>query len=135
MEFNKNLPMPDCTPTQIEFPSFKRRKIEAQFSGGAITSDGGVMLLRAVDQRVGLTERIAEKMHDFRDPNRVQHQLVDLLRQRVYGLACGYEDLNDHETLRNDIAFQTAVEKDLALGSPSTLCRFEQSADRRLMAN
>ncbi len=88
MEFNKNLPMPNCTPTQIEFPSFKRRKIEAQFSGGAITSDGGVMLLRAVDQRVGLTERIAEKMHDFRGPNRVQHQLVDLLRQRVYGLAC-----------------------------------------------
>jgi hypothetical protein len=94
-------------PIQIEFPSFKRRNIEAQFSGGAITSDGGVMLLRAVDQRVGLTERIAEKMHDSRDPNRVQHQLVDLLRQRVYGLACGYEDLNDHETLRNDIAFQT----------------------------
>ena len=125
--------MPNCTPTQIEFPPFKRRKIEAQFSGGAITSDGGVMLLRAVDQQVGLTERIAEKMHDSRDPNRVQHQLVDLLRQRVYGLACGYEDLNDHETLRNDIAFQTAVEKDLALGSPSTLCRFEQSADKRLM--
>jgi hypothetical protein len=56
-----------------------------------------------------------------------------LLRQRVYGLACGYEDLNDHDTLRNDIAFQTAVEKDQALGSRSTLCRFEQRADRGLV--
>jgi hypothetical protein len=56
-----------------------------------------------------------------------------LLRQRVYGLACGYEDLNDHDTLRNDIALQTAVEKDQVLGSRSTLCRFEQQADRVLM--
>ena len=59
--------------------------------------------------------------------------MVDLLRQRVYGLACGYEDLNDHDTLRNDIALQTAVEKDQVLGSRSTLCRFEQQADRALM--
>jgi hypothetical protein len=51
----------------------------------------------------------------------------------VYGLACGYEDLNDHDTLRNDIAFQTAVEKDQALGSRATLCRFEPQADRALM--
>lgn len=125
--------MTNCTTAKVEFPALKRRKIEAQFSGGAITSDGGVVLLRAVDQQLGLTERIAEQIQDPRDPDRVQHQVVDLLRQRVYGLACGYEDLNDHDTLRNDIAFQTAVEKDRVLGSRSTLCRFEQQADRDLM--
>ena len=125
--------MPNCTAAQLEFPAFKRRKIQAEFSGGAITNDGGVLLLRTLDRRLKLTERVAAQMPDRRDPDKVQHQVVDLLRQRVYGLACGYEDLNDHDTLRNDIAFQTAVEKDHVLGSRSTLCRFEQQADRTLM--
>jgi DDE family transposase len=125
--------MPNCTAAAIEFPAFKRRKIETQFSGGAITSDGGVLLLRTVDQQLRLAERIAEQIHDPRDPDRVQHPVLDLLRQRIYGLACGYEDLNDYDTLRNDIAFQTAVDKDQVLGSRSTLCRFEQQADRGVM--
>ncbi len=125
--------MPNCTPTAIEFPPLKRRKIIAQFSGGAITSDGGILLLRAVDRQLGLTERIGAQIPDTRDPDRVHHSLVALLRQRVYGLACGYEDLNDHDTLRNDIAFQTAVDKDRVLGNRSTLCRFEQQADRDWM--
>jgi hypothetical protein len=125
--------MTNCTAAQLEFPAFKRRKIQAQFSGGAITSDGGVLLLRAIDQRLKLTERVAAQMPDPRDPDKVRHQVVDLLRQRVYGLACGYEDLNDHDILRNDIAFQTAVDKDQVLGSRATLCRFEQQADRALM--
>jgi Transposase DDE domain group 1 len=133
LNLNKDLPVPNCTAAQIDFPAFKRRKIQAQFSGGAITSDGGVLLLRTIDQQLQLTQRIAEQMHDPRDPERIRHPVVDLLRQRVYGLACGYEDLNDHDTLRNDIAFQTAVEKDQVLGSRSTLCRFEQRADRGLM--
>ncbi|MGZ8213889.1 MAG: IS1380 family transposase [Methylosarcina sp.] len=125
--------MPNCTAAQIEFPAFKRRKIQADFSGGAITSDAGVLLLRSIDRQLNLTERVAAQMPDPRDPTKIRHSLVDLLRQRVYGLACGYEDLNDHDTLRNDIAFQTAVEKDQALGSRATLCRFEQQADRALM--
>ena len=125
--------MTNCTAAQIEFPAFKRRQIHAQFNGGAITSDGGVLLLRTIDQRLKLTERVAAHMPDRRDPDKVQHQVVDLLRQRVYGLACGYEDLNDHDTLRHDIAFQTAVEKEQVLGSRSTLCRFEQQADKTLM--
>jgi len=133
LNLTNNLPMTNCTPAQIEFPPLKRRKIEAQFSGGAITSDGGVLLLRSVDQQLRLTERIAKHIPDYRDPSKIQHSLVDLLRQRVYGLACGYEDLNDHGALRNDIALQTAVEQDRTLSSPSTLCRFEQQADRGLM--
>jgi hypothetical protein len=133
LNLNKDLPVTGCTATKLEFPALKRRKIEAQFSGGAITSDGGVLLLRSIDQRLKLTEQVAAQITDPRDPDKIQHQVVDLLRQRVYGLACGYEDLNDHDTLRNDIAFQTAVEKDQVLGSRSTLCRFEQQADRMLM--
>lgn len=125
--------MTNCTATKIEFPAFKRRQIEANFSGGAITSDGGGLLLRSIDQRLKLTGQVAAQISDPRDPDRIQHQVVDLLRQRVYGLACGYEDLNDHDTLRGDIAFQTAVEKDKVLGSRSTLCRLEQQADRTLM--
>ncbi|WP_200882563.1 transposase, partial [Methylobacter sp. BBA5.1] len=77
--------MPNCTAAQIDFPAFKRRKIQAQFSGGAITSDGGVLLLRTIDQQLQLTQRIAEQMHDPRDPERIRHPVVDLLRQRVYG--------------------------------------------------
>jgi DDE family transposase len=133
LNLDKDLPVTNCTATKIEFPAVKRRKIEAEFNGGAISSDGGVILLRTVDQQLGLTKKIAAQMHDPRDSAKVQHQLIDILRQRVYGLACGYEDLNDHDTLRKDIAFQTAVEKDQVLGSRSTLCRFEKQADRALM--
>ena len=77
-----------------------------------ITSDGGVLLLRAVDQHLRLSKRIAQQIHDLRDPDKVQHHVGDLLRQRIYGFACGDEDLNDHDIRRNDIAFQLAVEKD-----------------------
>ncbi len=129
----QNLPMTICTTTEIEFPPLKRRQLFAQFNGGSITSDAGVQLLRLVDRRLQLTQRVAAQMHDSRDPDKIKHTLTDLLRQRVYGLGCGYEDLNDHDTLRHDIALQTAVEKDQLLGSPATLCRFEQQADRVLM--
>lgn len=125
--------MTNCTPDPIGFPALNRRKIEAQFSGGAITSDAGVLLLRNADQQLQLTENIAAQIPDWRDPGKVKHSVADLLQQRIYALACGYEDLNDHSTLRNDIAFQTAVEKDQVLSSASTLCRFEQQADRTLM--
>jgi len=124
--------MPNCTEQLIEFPGFSRRKIEADFSGGAITSDAGVLLLRQIDQRLGLTQAVAEVFTDPRRANRVRHQLSTLLRQRIYGLALGYEDLNDHNTLRSDLALQTAVNQDQDLASASTLCRFEQRADRAL---
>jgi len=96
LNLNKDLPVPNCTAAQIDLPAFKRRKIQAQFSRGAITSDGGVLLLRTIDQQYQLTQWIAEQMRDPRDPDRIRHPVVDLLRQRVYALACGYEDLNAH---------------------------------------
>ncbi len=123
--------MPNCTQKTFAFPSFDRRKIEANFKGGAVTSDGGILLLREADRRLGLLESLDAVLPDPRDPDLITHRQVDLLRQRVYGIAQGYEDLNDHETLRQDLAWQTALERDSVLASDSTLCRLEQRVDRR----
>jgi len=120
----------ECTQESFAFPPCKRRRVEAQFDGGDITSDGGVLLLQQVDQRLGLGRAIAGVIGDPRRQASCQHDLLSLLRQRLYGLALGYEDLNDHQTLRNDLALQTAVKRDTALASASTLCRWENRADR-----
>jgi hypothetical protein len=123
----------DCTAKSIEFPACKRRKVEAQFNGGDVTSDGGVMLLRQADRRLKLSERMAVHLNDWRRQKSCQHALADLLRQRLYGLALGYEDLNDHDTVRKDPGIQTAVGRDRDLASSPTLCRFENRVDRQEM--
>jgi hypothetical protein len=122
--------MPDCTGKQIEFEPFKRRRVEANFDGGDVSSDGGVLLLRRLDRRLGLIDAVARALADPRDPERIEHRLADMLRQRVFGLVQGYEDLNDHATLRNDVLMQTACERDTALASAPTLCRLENRASR-----
>ena len=124
--------MTNCTQRGFDFPPVKRRRVEAQFSGGEVTSDGGVMLLRQADRLTGLMEAIDRALPDPRDPALITHSQLSLLRQRVYALALGYEDLNDHETLRTDPAIQTAVDRDTDLGSQATLCRLEQRGDRAL---
>ena len=88
------------------------------------------MLLRQADRLIGLTASVARRLSDTRQRGKVAHRFVDMLRQRVYGLALGYEDVNDHAALRHDLALQTAAERDRALASPSTLSRFENTADR-----
>jgi hypothetical protein len=123
--------MPHCTQAELTFPSFDRRKIEASFTGGDVSSDGGILLLREADRRLGLVEALDEVLVDPRHPVFITHRQVDLLRQRIYGLALGYEDLNDHDTLRHDLAWQTAVERGEALASSPTLCRLEQRVDRK----
>jgi hypothetical protein len=123
--------MSKCTTPELSFPSFDRRKIEANFSGGEVSSDGGIMLLREADRRLGLVEALDAVLPDPRHKVFITHRQVDLLRQRIYGLATGNEDLNDHETLRHDLAWQTALERDNVLASDSTLCRLEQRADRQ----
>ena len=115
----------------ISFPVCRKRKVEAEFSGGEVTSDGGMVLIRGLDRRLGLTAAVAQALADPREPGKCTHRAVDLVRQRVFGLVAGYEDLNDHDTLRHDPGFQTAVERDEALASSPTLCRFEQWGDRR----
>ena len=122
--------MPKCTQKELGFPSFDRREIEANFGGGDVSSDGGVMLLREADRRLGLVRALDAVLPDPRHPDLIVHRQVDLLRQRIYGLALGYEDLNDHETLREDVVWQTALERGEVLASDSTLCRLEKRANR-----
>ena len=122
--------MPNCTATQLQFAPFKRRQIAAEFSGGDVSSDGGVLLLRQLERRLRLLERAASVLTDPRDPERITHSVTDMLKQRVFGLCLGYEDLNDHTELRRDVLLQTAVERDTPLASAPTLCRLENRASR-----
>ena len=121
-----------CTTKTIEFSRCKSRKVQLNFDGGEITSDAGAMLLNRADKIINLTNRIAATTNDCRCKGKINHKISDMLRQRVYGLALGYEDLNDHISLRKDTAIQTAVGRDKDLASSSTLCRFENAADRKL---
>lgn len=121
-----------CSPELFHFPAVKKRVVSASFTGGDVTSDGGLPLLRQIDRRVGLTQALAKVLPDPRDPDRIVHPLLSLIRQRIYGLAHGYEDLNDHDPLRQDLAWQTAVERDQPLASSPTLCRLENRANREV---
>ena len=105
-----------------------RRVVEAAFDGGDIVSDGGVMLLKQADERIGLTRAAARVFADKRRAASVRHGIHSLLAQRVYGLCCGWEDVSDHNTLRRDLAMQTAVGRAEELGSAPTLSRLETSA-------
>jgi hypothetical protein len=122
--------MTDCTSKRIKFEPFKRRRVEANFDGGDVSSDGGLLLLRKLERRLGLLDAVAGALADPRDPERIEHGLVDMLRQRVFGLVQGYEDLNDHAALRNDVLMQSACGRDTALASAPTLCRLENRASR-----
>src|SRR5688500_9525941 len=124
--------MTKCNSSSLQLPACKSRKVEVNFAGGEVTSEGGILLLDQIDQKLGLTEKIAKQFCDKRDQTKVKHNLLTMLRQRVYGIALGYEDLSDHNDLRHDIAFQTALHKDVELASSPTLCRLENTADRRL---
>ena len=122
--------MTKCYQRSFEFPRVNRRIVEARFDGGDITSDGGVLLLRQAGRLTGLSDSIARALSDPRRQASCDHDVPGLVRQRLYAIALGYEDLNDHDGLRQDVALQTAVERDQWLASASTLCRFENRADR-----
>ena len=100
-----------CTATQLEFQSFGRHQVTGRFNGGRLTSDGGGLLLREVEQRLGLFSRLAGCFTDYRQAGKVEHPAQALLAQRIYGLALGYEDLNDHDTLRADSLLALLVGK------------------------
>ena len=128
--------MTDCTQRPLPFSSVGKKKIQADFNGGRLTSDGGVLLLREADKRLGLIDAIADCLQDPRHPSLIKHSQREMLAQRVYSIALGYEDLNDHTTLRHDPALQVATERierpdpDQGLSSPSTLCRLENRITR-----
>ena len=122
--------MTNCTSETIWFPPSRKRQVAARFDGGAVSSNGGVLLLGQADRLLGLTESVARRLPEWRQRGKLRHRLVDVLRQRVFGIALGYEDLNDHTDLRDDLALQTAVQRDCRLASASTLCRLENRAER-----
>jgi hypothetical protein len=119
----------ECTQVGFEFQPLNHRQIRAQFDGGVITSEGGGLLLREVDKRLGIIGQFAACFTDYRKPERIEHTLEELVAQRVYGLALGYEDLSDHEQLRNDPLLGVLVEKSdpgqEVLAGKSTLNRLE----------
>jgi hypothetical protein len=128
----------ECTPKLFEFEAVDRRSVVAGFDGGNITSNAGALLLGQVDRGLGLMRRFAACFVDRRDARYVEHQVATLVGQRVFGLALGYEDLNDHDELRKDPTFAVLAGKlspvlriDCeALAGKSTLNRMEHTPRR-----
>ena len=100
-----------CIPEQLEFQGLGVRRVVADFSGGRVTSDAGALLLREVETGSGILEQFSRCFVDHRNPFLVEHTLPELLAQRVYGIALGYEDLNDHDWIRHDALLATLVGK------------------------
>ena len=101
----------ECSPYLFEMQPLGSRQVTARFDGGTITSDAGGLLLRELEAKAGIIREFAECFDDFRDPEKIEHTVVELLKQRVFGLALGYEDLNDHEQLRRDPLMAVLVGK------------------------
>src|SRR5258708_4464271 len=122
-----------CNPEQLQFSCVERRRVVAAFDGGRVSSDGGALLLGRTDEAIGLIDRLAGGFIDERDPDLIEHAVRTLVGQRVFGMALGYEDLNDHESLRHDAVFGTLLGKlepkrrsdCAALAGKSTLNRLE----------
>jgi hypothetical protein len=116
----------DCSAKQVEFEGVGTRRLVATFDAEHITSDGGLALLHEVDRRFGLLRKFAECFTDHRAPELLHHTVVELVRQRVFGIACGYEELSDHSALRVDPLLAAVVgkaEPTQPLASSSTLNR------------
>lgn len=129
----------ECNGQRYLFQPLLSRKVEADFEGGSITSDGGGLLLRETAERLGILERFSDCFEDFRNPHLIEHTVLELVKQRVYAIALGYGDLNDHNDLRRDYGLATLVgksdvtganrkrgrDKGIPLASDSTLNRLE----------
>ena len=126
--------MEEDSQNVLGFANVQGRKVEADFEGGAVTSDGGALFLRVVEAGIGVIRRLVRAVRDRRHASYIDHTMKDLISQRVYQIACGYEDANDADTLRVDPGFKTACER-LPLSGPDlasqpTLTRLENSVSR-----
>jgi len=128
-----------CSAEQLEFSCVERRRVVAAFDGGRVSSDAGALLLKRIDEAIELIDRLAECFVDYRDPGSIEHSVRTLVAQRVFGIALGYEDLNDHETLRHDPVFGVLIGKltarrrrCAALAGKSTLNRLELHPSSRI---
>src|SRR5664279_2005166 len=112
MSSKRDSPMEtQCNTTYLDFPMLGSREVLADFDGGDISSDGGVLLLRKAEELTGVIRQFAACFTDHRNSNLIEHTLEELVAQRVYGLALGYEDLVDHDDLRRDPLLATVVGK------------------------
>src|SRR5215468_802437 len=127
--------MSDDNLLPFSFPTVQRKKVTAAFDGGRISSDGGVMLLAQADRRLGVADRLARMIPDARDPDRVTHLLPDILRARIFAIACGYEDEDDLDGLRFDPALKLACgrlpDSGRDLCSQPTVSRWENAPSLR----
>ena len=131
--------MTECIATEFDFHPLRRREVIGRFDGGAITSDAGGLLLRELEEKTGLLRRFSDCFTDHRNPDLIEHSVLELVKQRVFGLCLGYEDLNDHDELRHDPLLAVLVgkadptgndrvrqrDKGKALAGKSTLNRLE----------
>src|SRR5947208_11831314 len=126
----------------FDLPSVCRKKLSVGFDGGRLSSDAGLLLLRGIERQLGLAARLAGCIREWRDPERIEHSLVEMLKLRMFAIAAGYEDANDCGSLRHDPVFKMAVgrapESGAALCSQPTMSRLENAPSRigiaRLMA-
>jgi Transposase DDE domain group 1 len=129
--------MTDCNREPLAFSSLGPKSIVADFLGGRLTSDAGALLLREVGDKLGLFQALDAVIPDPRNPVLIIHDQQTMIAQRVVGIALGYEDLNDHQTLRADPALQLAAglvpDEDVLLASPPTLCRLENRIERKTL--
>src|SRR5260370_1478827 len=134
--------MADDTVLPFDLPAVARKKVTAAFDGGLVSSDGGVLVLRDVERRLGLAARLGRCLTDRRDPARTNHELIGMLRLRMFLIAAGYEDADDCDSLRADPVFKMAVgqlpESGHALCSQPTMSRLENAPSKveiaRMMA-
>src|SRR5216684_6881704 len=127
--------MDDDIPLPFDLPAVARKKVSAAFDGGRITSDGGVMLLAQAERRLGIADQLARVIPDGRDASRVSHLLPDILRARIFAIACGYEDADDLDRLRSDPTFKLACgrlpDTGIDLCSQPTVSRWENAPSLR----
>jgi hypothetical protein len=130
----EDLPREMDTTKCIRYKGVQSKKVESDFSGGSITSDAGLLLLRQANQQTKFIEKLSRAMKDERHPSYVEHEQETMLKQRIFGIAHGYEDVNDQQDLRKDPMFQVSVNREpnreKALASPPTICRLENSGTR-----
>ncbi|WP_445321508.1 IS1380 family transposase [Novosphingobium sp. MBES04] len=130
--------MNDNIASSFGFPAVIGKKVTAAFDGGRLTSDGGVLLLAQAERAMGICRRLAACMADPRDPVRVTHRLDDILRARMFAIACGYEDADDLDALRDDPGFRLALGKlpgsGAGLASQPTMSRWENAPTTRELA-
>ena len=127
--------MTECNTDVMRFSRQGRRRVEADFGGGRLVSDAGLLTLREVDRATGLTASLAACLSDPRQPAKIEHEQSAMMAQRIHAIAAGYDDGNDHQTLRHDPRLQLCAGVDpvegVRLASPATLSRLTNRVTRR----